>query len=98
MQKRKPHLPRMHSIPIGIYRPLRRPDRRLSDREALACPMDDAGSSPPSKAAAMNSAGKSMCTPSEYVYASRGEYAGGFRLVIGVASTASRTSSELSAV
>jgi len=32
---------------------------------------------PLSIAAAMTSAGRSSCTPSEYVKASRGEYAGG---------------------
>jgi hypothetical protein len=49
---------------------------------ALACLMADAGSSTPSNAATINSAGKSMWTPSEYVYASRGEYAGGSRRLI----------------
>ena len=37
------------------------------------------GIEPPSNAAAMTSAGKSTCTPSEYRYASKGEYAGGGR-------------------
>ena len=40
-------------------------------------PIAEGGSVPPSSAAVMTSAGRSICTPSEYVYASRGEYAGG---------------------
>ena len=42
-----------------------------------------AGMVPRSSAAAIISAGRSICTPSEYANASRGEYAGGGRSGMG---------------
>ena len=54
--------------------------RCLSVRGLLIVwPIALVGIAPPSKAAAMTSAGKSTCTPSAYRYASSGEYAGGGR-------------------
>jgi len=51
----------------------------------LLCPTALLGTLFPSNAAAITSAGRSICTPSAYVYASRGEYAGGSLLVNGLA-------------
>ena len=43
----------------------------------FALPIAEGGIVPPSRAAVITSAGKSICTPSGYAYASSGEYAGG---------------------
>ena len=60
-------------------------DLRLSEGwAAFDCPTELGGILPPSSAAAITSAGRSMWTPSTYVKASNGEYAGGSFLVSGV--------------
>ena len=65
------------------YHRLSRLLRCRSEREEFILPIMLAGIVPRSRAAAIISAGRSICTPSEYANASRGEYAGGGRSGIG---------------